>query len=716
VRWQRAARIGLAVAGVSFAIALYTMTRERPPEEAPLQPPPPEDRTAKEIGGPGVAKIVDRSGKDVGELRFERSLSFPDGRSRYEKARFADARGFAVSADVATALSGAVGDKPQEMTFEGNVVFRDDADLQVQTDRATYTDATGVLQMPGAVTFTRGRLSGQGTGAVYYRDTDTMQFLADAVARVAPDEHGQGRAEATAKTMTLLRSQKMLRLEQDARIRSDAETLSGDTASIYFTDDESAMKFLELRGRASVLPIDPAPAGAGRSSVPAMRASDITLGFHPDGRTVQHATLTTAASLDLTSAAGARSVRANWIDLFLAADGRTLTNLDARDNVVVVLPASDKAPAREIRSATLIASGRGGKGLEVAQFQQNVRFTETPAAAGAPPRTATARTLNLSLGGELDAIDRAEFQREAVFTDGDVRGEADQLIYDAVKNQLALRPLQGAPRRLARVTDDKFTVDAPEIDVALETDDLSARGGVTTNSKQGASKRPSGLFSSDESVQGRSVGFAYVSATGTATYTGKAGEPARVVQGKSEIEAPEIRIADETGNLDAAGGVKTVFLMEADDAGGKPVEYTTTAQTFRYDDAKRTAVYRAVVNGPVAEMTGSDGSVVAGESIALTLAEESRAVTHLRVDGSVGGTLTGNYEFKGATLTYTAATGLYVLTGTPARVKSPSSDKKDCLLTHGKVLEFTRTTNTPRQREADAYNSSKRIPCAEPIR
>ena len=704
MRWQRTVRLGLAVVGVSFAAVLYVMTRERPPEEPP--PPPPEDRSAKEVSGAGRFEIEGGS-----ELHFESSRSYPDGRHRFDKARFVDARGFSVSADVINAIVKTAGAKPSDLTFDGHVVFKDDADLVVETDSATYTEAAGVLRMPGVVTFARGRMSGQGTGAVYYRDTDTVQFLADAVARVAPDEHGQGRAEATARTMTLLRAQKMLRLEQDARIQSDAETLAGDTASIFFTEDERAMKFLELRGRASVLPLDPA-----KSTVPAMRANDITLGFHPDGRTVQHATLTTAASLELTSATGARSVRANWIDLFLAPDGKTLTNLEGRDGVVVVLPATEKSPAREIRSATLVASGRSGKGLEVAQFQQNVTFSEAAAAGNGPQRTATARTLILSLGGELDAINRAEFQRDAVFVDGDVRGEADQLIYDAAKNGLALRPLAGTQRRLARVTDDKVTVDATEIDVRLDTDDLTARGDVATTSKGGASKRPTGLFNADEIVHGRSTAFTYVNSSGTATYTGKGGQPARVVQGKSEVEAPEIRLADQSGNLDATGGVKTVFLMDAESADQKPVEYATTAQTFSYDDGKRLAVYRGTVNGPVATMTGSDGSVVAGESIVMTLAKDSREVVSLRVDGNVGGTLTGNYEFKGTTLTYAAESGVYVLTGSPARVKSPSSDKKDCLLTHGETLEFTRTTNTPRQREGQAFNSSRRIPCSEPIR
>jgi lipopolysaccharide export system protein LptA len=714
MRWQRAARLVLVVVGLGCAVAIYLLTRERPPLDPPPAPPPPADLDAKQFGGPGKL-ILMRGAERSGVITYTRSAEFPDGRMRLENGVYKDERGFTITAERLIARGPAAqGAPPTEVEMEGAVTFTDASGLEVRTVNGTYDDRQGVLTLPGEVTFSRGRISGRGVGAIYRRETDSIQLLKDANARVAPDQAGAGGAEATATTMTLERGQKALLLDGQARIVSDRETLSGDVGNLFFTEDESALRFLELRGHASVVPIDPAAGGA-----PDMRGDNITITFHPDGRTVQHATVTGSASLQLADAGGRRSIRGSWIDLFTAADGRTLTRLEAKDNVVVVLPATADAPAREIRAATLLATGAEAKGLETARFQSGVRFVEKGTAGKPGDRTVTSQALVLGLAGALDAIERAEFQREGVFVDGALRGEADLIVYDAAKERVVLTPGTRTPPRDPRVRDEQVTIDAASIDLALQTHDMHARGRVRTVSSRKGEPRPGALFDGDDPVLGAAAELDYRKDTGRAAYTGTSAAPAVVRQGVNVIEGGTVTLAEQTGNVEAAGGVSTTFVMAARDEASKPVEYRTTAGTFHYDDAKRVAIYRSDASAPPVEMTGSDKSQTTGRTITLQLAADARTLETLTVERDVWAKLPDGTEVKGDALTVNEATGIYLLTGKSARVKSaPDGKSEKCTLTVGEVIEFNRRTREVTQPRggSQAFNAAQPIACASSIR
>jgi hypothetical protein len=454
-----------------------------------------------------------------------------------------------------------------------------------------------------------------------------------------------------------------------------------------------------------------------------MRGDNITITFHPDGRTVQHATLTGAASLQLSGERGRRSIRGTWIDLVTAADGRTVTRLEAKDNVVVELPASGETPAREIRAATLLAAGTAARGLETARFQTGVRFVErraAGAAAAAPERTVTSAALVLTLGGDLDSIERAEFQRDAVFLDGGTRGEADLLVYDAASERVHLSPGTRKPPRESRVRDEDVTVNATTIDLDMKTHDLAARGSVTTVSARKGAPRAGAIFDGDDPIIGTGSELDYRRDSRTAKYTSPTGARATVRQGKNVIEAPAITFSDETGNLDAAGGVVTTFLMSARDE-PSPIEYRTTARTFQYDDAKRVAVYRSEPGQAPTEMTGSDRSTTVGGTITMHLAAESRTLETLVVERDVWAKLPDGTEVSGERLHVDDLTGIYVLTGRaarPARAKSaPDGRSETCTLTVGETIEFNRRTKAVTQPAGgQAYGSTQQIPCTQSIR
>ena len=227
---------------------------------------------------------------------------------------------------------------PRQLQFTGHVSFEEQGGLTIQTDAASYDDATGVVTIPGHLTFQRGRTSGEGVGATYDRNKGIVVIQDQSKARVAPDAKGTGSAEASSKRMVMERGLHSLRLEEGARIVSQSQTLTGTNAAMLFTEDDTALKFLELRGAARVDPTPGSPANQ-----PAMSADEISMGFHPDGQTLQHARLTGQAVLTLRDANISRSIKASMIDLSTGTDGRTLVGLNAADRVIVELPASATA-------------------------------------------------------------------------------------------------------------------------------------------------------------------------------------------------------------------------------------------------------------------------------------------------------------------------------------------------------------------------------------
>lgn len=718
--WQRRARFAVAAIGLGCAASLYFLARPRTPQvQETLQPL--RDANVKQQSGAGKFIHHNKEGKRILELSYGRSFDYPDGYSRYEKVHAKFEEGHEIFADLVEVKGTASdGEGPRNFDFKGNVKVVDKGGASVMTADASYDDATGIVTMPGEVTFTRGRLSGRGVGANYYRDQDFLQILDQASLNVKPDDKSTDTVAATAKTMSFARRQKSLRMEQAVRIVRPSETLEGDSAAFGLTDDEQAIRFLELRGNARVTP------GAVPNPPPRMSAHDITLGFQPDGRTLEHATLTGDASVGLAVEQGTRSIAASWIDMFLASDGRTLKSLQARDRVVVELPATKDSPARVIKSSTLDGQG-DDKGLRLATFEKGVTFEETPAATGQnkpAPRTATSRTLVLHLGGQFENIEQAEFRQNVVFVDGNVKGDGDLGTYDARgKGKLTLRRGEGASAKNPRVTDASFDVEAQTIDVALDTHDLIAKGAVQTLSNPSKpkpdEKRTTGLFEQGERVRGFSTELVYTSETGKAIYTGSAKERAELRQKSGYIFAERITVDDSTRNLEAKGNVEQEFRTEpgAADRGTqkKPTTQQVKANSLVYDDAARTATYVGGVT-----MKNEDG-LTEGDKATVYFAKEDKSIQRLEVEGSadnVFAQVPGGHEVRGDRLNYDAATDIYHVVGKPVLVKSPAKDRSGCVISRGPEVRLNRRLNTvewPPGR-ADAVGSDELVKCDVSIR
>ena len=717
--WQKRARLVLAIAGLGLAGVLFYLSRREPPGPPPEPPIATLEPNVNLTSGEGRKEFLDdKTGKPDLEVTFKASSLYKDGRFRFEGASIRElGEGKSrMSADVVETGALAPGvDRPSSYDFRGNVRLETGDGLLVETDAATYDDKTGVFTMPGPLRYRRGRLSGTGTGAIYDRTQELITLQQNAVARVEPDAQGKGAADATASRMLLARGQHSLRMEQNARIVSSTETLSGDNAIILFTDDETAVKFMELRGNARVEPAVEGQAG--------MSATDITMSFQPDGQTLQHATLTGNGELRLRDKAGQRTVRGSWIDLVTAADGRTLTSLQARDKVVVDTPAAGTTPGRVITADTLDAKGDQKRGLTSARFEGKPTFEERPSSKAGPVKTATATTLVLALGGQIDAIESAQFEQNVVFKQGQTTAAADQATYREKAGLLELRRA-GQGGKQSTVDQEQLSVGARDIDLTTASENLEARGEVRTRmerDKERAAKASGSLFAGTDAIIGASDRLEYRRDSGRATYTGSAKSPASLSQGETSVRGETVVFVESTNQLSARGKVESTLQMaptEAEAKAGKLKAYEVRAETLQYDDAKRVAVYE----GLPAALKTVDGDIEGG-TLTFELAEASRTLKTMRATGIAYARLAGGYEAVGDTLEYDAATEVYTLrstrAGSLARVKAPKKTEpgapvsEACTLSESTTIEFNvRTTDVQMPGKGEANKTTREVTCA----
>lgn len=721
-----------------MAIVISANRRSRPPEP----PTSLQDIKANVVakGGAGRTQYL-RQGKNPVNLTSQGSEQDRSGR-RYFTGAFLEGLEedrFTIKCDRLD-LDGP-DDNPTTFNCSSHVVMTTSDGLHLETDKAIYDNTSGRMDMPGAVTYTKGRISGSALAATYDRDRDVITLLGDAKAHVEPDTTGKGAADASATRMTLTRGKHILDMDEGARVVGDNQVLTGNHALVTFTDDERAIKNLELHGSARAMP----RAGArGAADQPDMLADTITLAFQDDGVTLQRASLTGQASLKLAGAS-ARSINASSIDLVMAPDGHTLTTLRANERVVVDLAATATSRARTITAASLAASGDDAHGLTSARFDGEPVFTEHPdpapaGAAPARPLKGTGKVLVLKLDGQLDAIETAEFQQQAKFESGEATATGDIARYDEARKVVLFRPNDREKGRMPQVENKDIKVDAWSIDLDTESQNLKASDSVTTQSRSQPGSQSSGaaLFDPSDIVLGRADRLEYTKSTGVAKYLGGKTQ-ARLWQKGSRIDADVITYNDATRNLQASGRVDSTWLFNAEPAAkpaAKPAapqaskpdqkSYRIHAESLDYNDADRLATFKA----PEVALETTDVQIK-GRVLKLRLAKAARDLEELQAEGRAWSSLSGGYETVSDTLIYEVASDLYVLKGKAenvAQVKAPKKDapKPDpakpnppptCVVYTGLLIHISRKDENVTQPGASQANKTTTDqPCSAPLR
>ena len=701
-KWQRQARLVIALGAAAFAIVVVFELKRRP--QSPAQPAAPADPGAiVEVTGGRVERFK-LSREDV-RVAYGRQLTYANGSTKLMDVTInADERGpqraggrtFTVKGNEAD-----VGQNESTLQLNGNVRLAASDGMTARTEHATYSDKDGFVRAMGPVEFSRGRMTGSGFGMTYDTAHDVLVILDRTVVHVAADERGAGAVEVASGTAAFARREKNMRFERDVKLRRGVQSIEADAAVAYLTPDEKEIQLMELRGRSRITMEKPAAGGLQE-----LTGRDIDLKYAADGQALDHAELKGDGAILLAGTAGAagRQIKATTIDVTLAPDGTTPVALTARESVVLMLPAERGVPARTIRSAAMDAKGQPARGLTQAQFTGDVEFRERSAAGSGDTgaasnngvdRVARASTLDVVLKPAMAGIEDARFAHGVRFFEGDASADdrcasgrssrfqmcAAAIRYDLDKGMLALTGSEPGALK-PRVINDRIAIDATRIDVTLAGPDVKAMGvvkSVVSGRRTSEGRLPS-MFKQDKPVNVTADALDYSGTVNKATYTGSA----QLWQDETSVKGPSIVLDDKAGDLTATGNVTTVTVRDSASKDKRPgrVRSIASAADFQYEESLHRATYigNAHMNSPDGDMTAN--------KIELYLKAAGDEVDRMEAYDNV--TLRDqNRTTTGARLTYTTADERYVVTGTP--VKALDECKRETI---GRTLTYLKSAET----------------------
>jgi lipopolysaccharide export system protein LptA len=681
-RWQRRARIVLAIVviAVPIAVALAVHRRATPPAGAsqPASVPP----NAVVSSTKGELTQINGSSPDYG-IKYQEQSTYADGSTHFIgvtiTVKHRGGRDFIVTGDDAQ-----VGNGHSEITLRGHARVQVSDGLRLETDHLIYTQNDGMVRAGDEpVTFTRNGLHGRSVGMTYDQHNDILSLIKDVVIHIAPDAQGQNGADLTAGSAEFVRRQHMLIFQDAVHLARGGEVVDADAGTAYLTEDEKYLSMLDLRGSSRIT-----GAAAAQGGLRAMHARDIDLQYRPDGGTIQQATLNGSAQLVMAGASVRqdRRIDADDLTLEIGPDGSTVTRLTGRGHVALAFPAQQDTPARTIHADSMGANGDGNSGgIDAALLSGHVEYRERLKGGD---RIARAGALELALAPGLGDVHTATFTGAVRITQADMQAQASSARYDVAAGTMALSGTTADSP--PHVVDDRIIVDATAIALTPDGPSLKATGNVRsvlkpasqTTSATTAGQPPTrvpAILKADQPVNVTSASLVYDGPAAHAVYTGQA----RLWQGETAVQSDELVLDDRNGNLTATGNVRTSMLVVDKDTKKKTSQRSPViaqAQNLQYDDDARRATYTtsAHLNGPDGDLTGDRIELYlspAGDEVQrlegydhVTLKQQGRVVT-------------------GGRLSYFEADEHYLVTGAPVKIN------EECRETLGKSLTFYKSTD-----------------------
>ncbi len=658
-KWQKTARLVIAVAAVLFALMVaLTLKRRTPPAiEAPVARTDP----SAVVEGAGLRSFrINREHEDI-RIEYERLLTYANNSTKMLGIKVTTERAGGRVFTIA-GKEGQVGEHDSTVSVVGDVVVTATDGMIVKTDRATFTEADSLVRVPGPLEFSRGRISGTGIGATYDKNQNVL-FIADrATVHMDADRSGTGAMDIAAGALEFRRDEKIIRFERNVKVTRQLQVVEADSAVARLRPDEDQIEAVELRGHSRMT----AP-GETVGGLRALGGRDVDLTYAADGQTLQRAVLTGSAVVQFAGQPGqpARQVSAEAVDISLAPDGSTPTALAARDNVKLTIPAEPGGVARTIGAQTLDGQGDATQGLTSARFSGNVQFAERGPGVDRAGRSAT---LEAALAPGFGSIDVARFGRGVRFVDGPMTATAASARYALAGGTLELggtEPASPAPH----VVNDAIQVDATHIDVTLGGPSVKATGAVRSvllqkpggegdRSAESDVRVPS-MLKRDQPVNVTADDLSYDGPTSRGDYKGNV----QLWQSDTTIKAAALTIDGKRGDLIASGSVATTTVLSQKDKTGKKerVRSVGAAQAFKYEEEGRRATYtgEAHLSGPQGDMTAP--------KIELYLKPSGDELE--RAEGYDGVALRVEHRrTTGSRLTYFDADERYVVTGTPVTI------------------------------------------------
>ncbi len=677
-RWQRGARLLIAVFGVAFAVFVAREFKRR--ESGPAGPDTPRKDPGAVVETTGGKGWKFNGSREAASVKYQTQLTYADGSSKLLAVTIITDERNGNRTFTITAKEGLVGKNESSIALDGDVQLAGSDGMTVLTEHATYADGDGTVRAPGPVTFTRGRVRGTGAGMTWEQARDVLTILDQAVVHILPDEKGANAADVTSGAAVFARRDNYIQFERTVRIQRGHHVIEAETVLAHLSPDENRIETLELHDRSQM-----STSNASAGALQTLTGRDMNLKYAADGESLEHALISGDAVIQLAGAPGTagRQIAANMIDITLAPDGMTPTALVGREAVQLTFPPEDATPGRTIRASDLNATGEPGRGLTRAQFSGSVQYRER---GGDVNRTASAATLDVTLKPAMSSIEEAKFAHGVRFEEGKMGALAAAARYDLDRGTLALSGSEPGAT-VPHVVTEQIAVDAASIDVTLAGPKVKASGDVRSRLKPASKgivpgesandvKMPS-MLKQDQPVYVVGNGLDYDGSVALGTYTGAA----RLFQGETSIKGETIVIDNKAGNLSASGGVVTTTVL--DEAGKdkktkERVHSTATSKDLTYDDATRRLTYttNAHMNGPEGDMTAARIELYlkpSGDEL-----ERAEAYENLTLREQ-------NRETKGSKMIYTTANETYVVTGAPVKILDGCQRE-----TIGKTLTFNK--------------------------
>ena len=187
-RWQRRARLFIALFAVGFAVVVVLAFKRGSRVAAPPQTAGRSDPNALVESTSGRVIRFNRTRADV-TVEYQKQLTYQDGSTKLVGVKVAtEERGG--RSFVVTGKEGSVGQSDATIDLRGDVRLQASDGLSARTEQATYTTNDGSVRASGPVEFTRGRLSGSGVGMTYDKNQDVLTIFDQAKIRVLPQAAG----------------------------------------------------------------------------------------------------------------------------------------------------------------------------------------------------------------------------------------------------------------------------------------------------------------------------------------------------------------------------------------------------------------------------------------------------------------------------------------------------------------------------------------------
>ena len=676
-KWRRHARWVLAIIAISvIGVVAYTM---RPRETVAPQAPP--TRSSPD-------SVIEIEKCDAIQLKGERQdIRVQCERQTVNKDNETTLHGVTISVEnrggrnyVVTGKEAFVGKQNSSFDVRGAVTLKTSDGLEAKSEQATYVDAEKIVRVPGAVTFTQGRMSGSGVGLTYDEPRDTMWILDKADVKFAAD--GEQDAMAfTSGAFGYARRDRFMRFEKTMHMEREGQIIDAENALVNLFPDRDEPDRIELRNGARVT------GSGGNSALKSMRARDINLKYGDDGRTLQNAVLAGNSNLQVASkgSAAVQTLEGEYIDIGMEPDG-SVRSLASRDRVTVTLPATKDTPARSIRSSAMTAAGNA-QGLRKMTFIEGVEYRE-PGPKGQGGKIARAKTLEAELDPASGALQDAHFISGVDFTDAPLHATSSDARYNVAKGTLSLSGKEPEPH----IDSEAVTIDAVTIDITLDPRSMTAKGNVRSTllaEKKGATKdaetRRPALLKDDQPVQILAESLTYDEANHKADYTGGK-QQIVLIQGDTSIRSNTLTVDESKGDLIANGKVITNLVIADKNAesGVKTKATVARAETFTYADHTRLATYTTA-----AQLDGAQGNLSAAK-IELQLAKSENTLEKLDANGAVTA-IVDSRTVTGVGLKYSPADEQYVVVGAPVKMTDA-----ECKETSGKTLTFWRGSDRVR--------------------